>query len=60
MLSIDSLEHLVWIVGSSIVYLACRWGAANIISNLRLDYFGVQVTWMGRRGMRWGELINCI
>ena len=26
-------------------------------SNLRLDNLGVQITWMGKRGMRWGELI---
>ena len=60
MLFIDFLEHLVWIVESSIVCCACGWAAANMTSNLRLDNLGVQITWMGKRGMRLGELINYI
>ncbi|XP_062610981.1 uncharacterized protein LOC134272832 isoform X1 [Saccostrea cucullata] len=57
-LGTNHTEHHVWIVGSSIVYWACRWAATNLTTNLRLENLGVQVTWIGKRGMKWGDLID--
>lgn len=40
-------------------YWVYRWAAANLTTNLRFDNLGVQVTWIGKRRMKLGEIITC-
>ncbi|XP_041346999.1 uncharacterized protein LOC121366737, partial [Gigantopelta aegis] len=49
----------VWIVGSSIIYWASKRAAVQLNSHLRLERLGVNISWMGRRGLKWdGAMYN--
>ncbi|KAJ8316731.1 hypothetical protein KUTeg_005677 [Tegillarca granosa] len=44
------LTH-VWILGSSIIYWACRMANRLLSRHLRLEHLGVHISWFGKRGM---------
>ena len=51
----------IWIVGTSIVYWAHRRAIVRPIgSNLSFDKQAARISWLGRRGMKWNNLIPYI
>ncbi|KAJ8314822.1 hypothetical protein KUTeg_006972 [Tegillarca granosa] len=47
----------VWILGSSIIYWACRMANRLLSRHLRLEHLGVHISWFGKRGMIWEDVL---
>ncbi|KAJ8321181.1 hypothetical protein KUTeg_001306, partial [Tegillarca granosa] len=44
-------------MGSSIIYWACRMANRLLSRHLRLEHLGVHISWFGKRGMIWEDVL---